>query len=376
MKNCVLMFFSLRGRTQQWSDTGAPAKGKMAWTLLAETGGAYPIGLQCKRRSVWPVSRLTTKQIDNEVLAAEKFRPKLKSFFILTTAPDDAALQKHVRSINKKRRKRKVFEVVLLGWGEILRRALKDPQVADKHFGPRGSKSRSPLLGSWYTTHGQLEKTRLELSLDFQELWEDFQDWPSGHIVIRDRETDDLKQRIAALGDINQVEVEREERLALRRQLRGMQQRERVAEEGVARMCTMPELVTYLYSVKGPKLAADCVTGFVNEQMATLGSKPYNDGPMLRMHPPHNTRDERLSAELDEISLSSIEAAKAKRIEQFRKPLTTTVDELPDAVFAQVAFPRIMRGILEATGDEQLIPVSVLKEEGWFHIGQWQIEIA
>jgi len=184
--------------------------------IVGRNGAIYPIGLQCKRRSSWPVSRLTTKQIDQEVLAAQNFRPKLMAFYILTTAPDDTTLQSHVREINKSQ----PFEVVLLGWSEILRRALKDPQVAEKHFGPKGSASRSPLLGTWQTKQGQLEKGSAELSLDFQELWEDFQDWPNGHIIIRDRETDDLIERIAAIGESPLSKKKRKERLALRQQLR------------------------------------------------------------------------------------------------------------------------------------------------------------
>lgn len=340
--------------------------------IVGRNGAIYPIGLQCKRRSRWPVSRLTTKQIDQEVLAAQKFRPKLKAFYILTTAPDDTTLQSHVRKINKSQ----PFEVVLLGWSEILRRSLKDPQVAEKHFGPKGSASRSPLLGTWQTTQGQLEKDSAELSLDFQELWEDFQDWPNGHIVIRDRETDDLIERIAAIGESPHSKEKREERLALRQQLRVLRRREQAAQDGVMHMCSMTEIRTYLYRVKEPKLAASCIAGFINEQMSPPGSRSSAHGRVLRLSPPNNVRDRRLSANLDDWALKSIEAIKAKRIKMFNNPLTTTVDELPDDVFAQVAFPRIMRGIMEEIGDEILTPVPTLMAEGWFNIGHWNLEIA
>lgn len=344
--------------------------------IYGRNGAMYPIGLQCKRRSKWPVSRLTTKQIDDEVLAAEGFRPKLKAFYILTTAPDDTALQAHVRSINEQQDEKKSFDVILLGWGEILRRALKDPQVSDKHFGPSGSAPRSPLLGTWYTKDGRLEKGSAALSLDFRELWEDFQDWPDGHVTIRDRETDSLIQKIAALGDSPNSKAAREQRLELRQQLRVLKRREEAAQDGVVRMCTMPELRTYLYRVKQPKLAAECIAGFINEQMPSPGSTTHRGSPFLRMYPPNNVRDERLSAYLDDLALESIEAIKAKRIKSYGKPLTTTVDELPDDVFAHVAFPRILRGILEALGDEQRTPGARLMEEGWFNIAQWKMDIA
>ncbi|MFG1464288.1 hypothetical protein V5F77_15460 [Xanthobacter sp. DSM 24535] len=344
--------------------------------IVGRNGAMYPVGLQCKRRSTWPVSRLTAKQIDAEVLAATKFRPKLKAFYILTTAPDDKELQTHVRNINAKQTKEGSFEVILLGWGEILRRAIKDAQVADKHFGPNGGAPRSPLLGIWYTKDGRLEKTSSALSLDFRELWEDFQDWPDGHVVVRDRQSDSLIEKIAALGENPKSTTLREQRLELREQLRGVQRREVAAQNGVVRMCTMPELRTYLYQVKQPKLAAECIGAFINEQMAAPGSRNYQSSQFLRMQPPNNKRNERLSASLDKKALTSIEALKAERVKKFGNPLTTSVDELPDDVFAHVAIPRIMRGILEALGDEQRTPIADLIDEGWFSIGRWKIDIA
>lgn len=342
--------------------------------IVGRNGGTYPIGLQCKRRSSWPVSRLSTKEIDDEIRAAEKFKPQLKAFYILTTAPDDTLLQEHVRSINEKRGKNKLFEVILLGWSEILRRCLKDSQVADKHFGPKGSKLRSPLLGSWYTVRGRLEKSSADLSLDFQELWEDFEDWPDGHIVIRDRETDKLIEKIAALGDNLQSIPCRKSRLQLRQQLRRLTRREKAVQDGIVRMCTMPELRTYLYQVKQPKLAAECIGGFIEELMVTPDPSLNDDDLILRMHPPNNLRNERLSAKLDNMAHESIEAIKAERIKMYGKPLTTTVDELPNEVFAQVAFPRILRGILEALGDEQRTPLATLMHERWFNIGDWKLD--
>ena len=315
--------------------------------IVGRNAAMYPIGLQCKKRSRWPVSRLTTSEIDGEVLAAENFQPKLKAFYILTTAPDDAALQAHVRTINEKQKKNKSFEVVLLGWGEILRRAIKNSQVADKHFGPSGGAPRSPLLGTWYTKDGRLEKTSPALSLEFRELWQDFQDWPGGHTIIRQRETDTLVAKIASLGERPTSTAVRERRVELREQLRSMRRREEATQDGIARMCTMPELRSYLYGVKQLKLAAECVVGFIHEQMAAPGSRSHTGAQFLRMSPLNNLRNERLSAVLDASALKSIQAIKAKRRRMFGKPLTTTVDELPDDVFARVGFPRIMRGILE-----------------------------
>src|SRR5712692_11592663 len=59
------------------------------------------IGIQCKRKSRWPERRVTKKQVDAEIGEARKFKPALSSFYIVTTAPDDAPLQEHVRLINE-----------------------------------------------------------------------------------------------------------------------------------------------------------------------------------------------------------------------------------------------------------------------------------
>lgn len=182
--------------------------------IVARNGALYPVGLQCKRRKRWPVNKLTTAEIDAEVTEALTFAPALRAFYILTTASEDVALQAHVRSINNKHEKKQLFEVVLLGWDEILRRATLDPQVANKHFGPSGGGApRSPLLATWMMSKGKLEKTGKELELSVKELTQDFHDWPTGHIVVRQRESDDLLERLRAFEGRKLSNTERRKRI-------------------------------------------------------------------------------------------------------------------------------------------------------------------
>ena len=158
---------------------------------MARSGAIYPIGLQCKKRKSWPLSKITKMEIDKEITEALNFKPALKAFYILTTAPDDAKLLNHVREINVRHQREKLFEVGLLGWNDIVRRATLDPSVADKHFGPAGGGAlRSPLLATWMMSNGKLEQTGEELALSVEELTHDFHDWPKGHFVIRQRESD------------------------------------------------------------------------------------------------------------------------------------------------------------------------------------------
>jgi hypothetical protein len=93
------------------------------------------IGAQCKRKRQWPVSRLTTGDIDDEIAEALKFKPALTEFTIATTAPNSAALQAHVDSITERHREQGLFSVHLLGWSELSRRITDHPQLIEKHFG-------------------------------------------------------------------------------------------------------------------------------------------------------------------------------------------------------------------------------------------------
>ena len=103
--------------------------------MLVRHGAIYPIGLQCKRRSVWPLRRLTAAEVDEAVALAINFAPPLKQFYILTVAPGDAVLLKHVRKFSQRHEAEGLFTVGLTGWDEIVRRATLDPAVTAKHLG-------------------------------------------------------------------------------------------------------------------------------------------------------------------------------------------------------------------------------------------------
>lgn len=101
--------------------------------IIGRNGAIYPIGLQCKRRSRWPVSLLKVKDIEEEITAAKNFRPKLKAFYILPRHSTMYIFKSmYVRKLRSK--KAKSFEVILLGLGEILHLATKDSYIAYKHF--------------------------------------------------------------------------------------------------------------------------------------------------------------------------------------------------------------------------------------------------
>lgn len=73
------------------------------------------VGIQCKKKnqSEVPAKQLTTKEIDSEVKAAEKFTPNLDRFIIATTGLRDVNLQAHVRNLNQLKMP---FKVSLMFW--------------------------------------------------------------------------------------------------------------------------------------------------------------------------------------------------------------------------------------------------------------------
>lgn len=342
--------------------------------IVGRNGALYPIGLQCKRRSKWPVNRLTTKQIDAEIKEALNFKPALKAFYILTTAPDDTVLLDHVRKINEQHEQKKLFEVVLFGWGEIVRRATLDPQVADKHFGPSGDGApRSPLLATWMMSKGRLEKTGAELEMNVKELIQDLYDWPTGHIVIRQRESDNLLEQLRPFEGKKLSDKERKERIKLLDDLRVLADAENEAERGIMLMLTDPDVSVWLLKVWEHD-APLAIEAFINNHL-----RPWNAGSVasdqyLRMSPPGDP-ERRCSASLSKEDVSSILTIMKERQARYGKPLTNTVDELPREVRARVAVPRIVRGILEFISEDRLT-WNQIRQMKALDLGQWTISIA
>ena len=342
--------------------------------IVARSGALDPVGLQCKKRARWPVKTLTNKQIDAEVTEALKFAPALKAFYILTTAPDDVGLQDHARAISARHAAAGLFEVVVLGWGEIVRRATLIPAVADKHFGPSGQGARSPLLVSWMMKAGKLERSGRDLRLDIAELILDLQDWPDGHIVVRQRESDALLQILRGYHGRNLSPTQRQAQVDLRKQLRRLVDQEARAVRGVTMMLTDPALSDWLLKVWEPNDdALVAVEAYLNNEIAPPGKTPMN-ATQLRLTPPRAPHDRR-STLLSQQDVDEIQALMDWRTQTYGAPLTATVDELPPRVRAAVAVPRIVRDILEAIDEDRIAP-QVLRQQGRYDLGAWTISLA
>lgn len=91
-------------------------------------------GVQCKGKDADYGGALTEAELRAEVKKALTFQPPLDAFIVLTTAPNDVAIQRVAREISLEHRKKGLFEVRVTGW-ETFRHQVADYQdVMLKHF--------------------------------------------------------------------------------------------------------------------------------------------------------------------------------------------------------------------------------------------------
>lgn len=79
-------------------------------------------GVQCKGKDGRYGAAVKKAELRAEVKKALKFEPALNEFIIATTAPNDARIQNLAREITNEHKKKGLFSVHVLGWGEIERR--------------------------------------------------------------------------------------------------------------------------------------------------------------------------------------------------------------------------------------------------------------
>jgi hypothetical protein len=224
---------------EEWQDStlvrhGRAGQPQHGIDIVGRDGAIWPIGIQCKKKSVWPVSAVTTQDLDKEVDRAKKFKPTLKVFYLVSTAPDDQKLQEHARLITERHHAKGLFSVAVIGWGELVRRATRHQNVAAKHFGSYSSGSASPLLATWWASAGNLLLNDRQLAIAIRELIHDLHDYPAGRIVFRQKESEDLIFQIKKLQATEGHSLEGREAIAdLRDKLKVQRDRESAVVAGL-----------------------------------------------------------------------------------------------------------------------------------------------
>lgn len=361
-----------------WSDPalvrhGRSGQRQQGIDIVARRGAEYPVGLQCKRRSRWPVKRLTTTELIREINEAKKFKPALKSFYLLTTAEDDTHLQERVRTINVEHNKSGMFEVVLLGWSELVRRVTLHREVADKHFGAIGGTPAAPLLATWFTSKGKLELKGDDLEVSVQELALDLQDWPRGRIVVRQRESDRLLEEIQAFGS-NSLSIERRRRrIELRKKLQFNIDKEQAIVRGITFMLTDPTVSPILVKVWEDETTTT-IKAFIERLLKSEPSTTYQSDHELHIWPPGDKRLEtRLKIIYPAQLYADISKLKLNYIKKWGKNLMGSVGELPSSVRAGYVIPALVRQVASRLDDGDSL--ETLKSTKWLDFFSWQVEV-
>lgn len=370
-----------------WSDPrlvrhGRSGQAQNGVDIVTTYGGSYPIGLQCKKKSQWPIKTLTKLEVNQEIKAAEKFVPKLKEFYILTTAASDQAIQQHVRELNEGRSARKEFLITVLFWSDIVRKVGLFEQVARKHFPIRGFDSGySPLLATFFVENGRLELTEFDLQLAVNELGEDFHDWPTGHVNIRQRETNLLMQKLQKTKDSAKSEKARSESLTLRRQLRNLRKKEDRAQEIIRFIYTNETLKFYVMELdESGKTAAVILNALIESELGTAGD--IADYQKIRVAPPtpylllgprifYSVADDDLAISITDSEYMEVLNREHDFQKKFGNKMTKEVCELPFSVRARRALPQIIRRI-DRVMREEAKSVEEMRLAGYLDLGRWR----
>lgn len=124
----------------EWRSVGAEHHGRNGseqagvdcYARLPNRGGWQAV--QCKKKQRWPARKLSLREIEEEVDKARAFEPPLKHLIVATTANRDAKLQRDVRLLNARNKKRFKFIVTVAFWDDILDLLNKHLDVAQQYY--------------------------------------------------------------------------------------------------------------------------------------------------------------------------------------------------------------------------------------------------
>lgn len=77
-------------------------------------------GIQCKGKNDYNESKLTKHELDNEIIKAKTFSPKLAVFIIATTQSKDVEIEQYIREKDLESRNDGGFEIILFCWEDIV----------------------------------------------------------------------------------------------------------------------------------------------------------------------------------------------------------------------------------------------------------------
>ncbi|ESP90659.1 MULTISPECIES: restriction endonuclease [Pseudoalteromonas] len=358
---------------------GRAGQAQQGVDIVSARGGIYPVGLQCKKKSKWPVSRLTEKEVKKEIAAAETFEPALKEYYILTTAPADAKIEKFIRQYNKQT---KSFSVIVLFWSEIVRKVSMCPEVAAKHF-PLASNGteHTPLLASWGTKNGLLRSTGKEWILSANEAVEDLKDHPNGRIAIAQDESKKLKQKLSRLQYQTETNAEiRQKKLKIRRKLRVMGNREADIQSTIKFIFSHDTLRFYLFERDESDLQAAVVFKALIESRL-LSSEIKQTDQKIRLRPPspeklagpfieHSVAQSDIAINIPYPDYEKLMEKEVSFYKHYGNHMCKVVSELPKEIRWKYALPALIKRI-ERIMSEDKKSIDELEMAGYLDLHAW-----
>jgi hypothetical protein len=255
--------------------------------------------------------------------------------------------------------------------------------VAKKHFPIAGGKGGfSPLLATWYTSGGRLELAGDDWHLTVSEVGEDFYEWPTGRVIVRQRETDVMVTKLQKLEKQPASAKSRTAKLELRRELRYARSREKRVQETIHNLFTIERLKFYLLDLDEKYVdARDILRSIIEHEMRRYLESA---GPQkIRILPPtpHLLTGPRSSMSMFDaditVNMSNsdyreiLSAEKEFQKKYYGNTMVKIVSELPHNVRTRLAIPAIIRRIERIMQEDQK-SFAQMELAGYLDLNEWK----
>src|ERR1035437_5468410 len=119
-----------------WQDSDAQKNGRRGQRqdgvdLFGHENGLV-VGVQCKQKDGRLWAKVTPDELQAEVNAARRFRPKLGRFILATTAPRDAVVQQRANQLTEQHKKAGLFTAVVWAWEDIWHELYRRKKLFDR----------------------------------------------------------------------------------------------------------------------------------------------------------------------------------------------------------------------------------------------------
>ncbi len=129
---------------------------------LRDGNADWHVGIQCKLKSEGHA--LSETEVRDEVTKARTFKPPLKEYYLITTAPDDVAMQELVREITRELAAAGTpMRVFVWGWNTLEERISEDA-AARKAFDPTYTLFSEEILAEAKSISAGQDDTRAEIA--------------------------------------------------------------------------------------------------------------------------------------------------------------------------------------------------------------------